>query len=91
MDSARALLIGGGMWQARLDAAKDEIKGKCPKVEVTTVLPVPCVSALYSLFVAHRFYIVYRQSPAGPVDLSFRALSGRLNFTVRRHMSETYF
>ena len=26
-----------------------------------------------------------RQSPLGPVDLSFRALSGRLKFTVRRH------
>ena len=31
------------------------------------------------------FHIVYRQSPLGPVDLSFRALSGRLKFTVRRH------
>ena len=28
---------------------------------------------------------VYRQSPVGPVDPSFRALSGRLKFTVRRH------
>ena len=27
----------------------------------------------------------YRQSPLGPVDPSFRALSGRLKFTVRRH------
>jgi len=26
-----------------------------------------------------------RQSPLGPVDPSFRALSGRLKFTVRRH------
>ena len=32
-----------------------------------------------------RLYIVYRLF--GPVDSSFRALSGRLNFTVRRHMS----
>ena len=32
-----------------------------------------------------RFYIVYRQSHLGPVDPSFRALSGRLKFTVRRH------
>ena len=32
-----------------------------------------------------RFYIVYRQSPLGSVDPSFRALSGRLKFTVRRH------
>ena len=38
-----------------------------------------------SLFVAYRFYIVYRQSPLGPVDPSFRALSGRPKFTVRRH------
>ena len=29
--------------------------------------------------------IVYRQSPLGRVDPSFRALSGRLKFTVRRH------
>ena len=33
----------------------------------------------------YRFYIEYRQSPFGPVDPSFRALSGRLKFTVRRH------
>jgi len=38
-----------------------------------------------SLFVSYRFYIVYRQSPLGPVDPSFRALSGRLKFMVRRH------
>ena len=37
------------------------------------------------LFVACRLYIVYRQSPLGPVDPSFRALSGRLKFTVRHH------
>ena len=30
-------------------------------------------------------HIVYRQSPVGPVHPSFRALSGRLNYTVRRH------
>ena len=30
-------------------------------------------------------YIVDRQSPLGPVDPSFRALSGRLKFTVRHH------
>jgi len=29
--------------------------------------------------------IVYRQSPLGPVDPSFRTLSGRPKFTVRRH------
>ena len=29
--------------------------------------------------------MVHRQSPLGPVDPSFRALSGRLKFTVRRH------
>jgi len=28
---------------------------------------------------------VYSQSLSGPVDPSFRALSGRLQFTVRRH------
>ena len=28
---------------------------------------------------------MYRQSPVGPVDPSFRALSGRLKFTARRH------
>ena len=33
------------------------------------------------LFVTYRFYIVYRQSPVGPVDHSFRALSRRLKFT----------
>ena len=38
-----------------------------------------------SLFVAYRFHIMYRQSPSGPVDPSFRALSRRLKFTVRRH------
>ena len=37
------------------------------------------------LFAAYRFYRVYRQSPQGPVDPSFRALAGRLEFTVRRH------
>ena len=31
-----------------------------------------------------RFYIVYRQSPLGPADPSFRALSGNLELTVRR-------
>ena len=30
-------------------------------------------------------FIVYCQSPLGPVDPSFRALSGRIKFTVRRH------
>ena len=34
--------------------------------------------------------IVYRQSPLGPVDPSFRALSGRLQFTVRRHKFNKY-
>jgi len=32
-------------------------------------------------------YIEYRKSYLGPVDPSFRALSGRLKFTVRRHKS----
>jgi hypothetical protein len=41
---------------------------------------------LSSLFVAYdRFFIVHRQSPLGPVDPSFRALSGRVEFLVRRH------
>ena len=41
---------------------------------------------LSGLFVAYdRFFIVHRQSPLGPVDPSFRALSGRLQFMVRRH------
>ena len=31
------------------------------------------------------FGVVYRQSRLGPVDPSFRALFGRLKFTVRRH------
>ena len=31
--------------------------------------------------------MVYRQIRLGPTDPSFRALSGRLNFTVRRHKS----
>ena len=30
-------------------------------------------------------HIVYRQGPYGTVDPSFRALPGRLGFTVRRH------
>ena len=38
-----------------------------------------------SLFVADRLYIVYLRSPLVPVDPSFRALSGRLKFTVRCH------
>lgn len=45
MESGSVFLIGRGMWQARLDAAKDEIKGKCPKVEVKTVLPAPSLRA----------------------------------------------
>ena len=28
---------------------------------------------------------MYRQSPLGPADPSFRSLSGRLKFTVRPH------
>ena len=28
---------------------------------------------------------MYRQGPSSPVDPSSRALSGRLNFTIRRH------
>jgi len=39
-----------------------------------------------SLFVACRFSIVQRHSPLlGLVDPSFQALSGRLEFTARRH------
>ena len=34
---------------------------------------------------ADRLYIVHRRSHLGPVDPSFRALSGSLKFTVRRH------
>ena len=37
------------------------------------------------LFNAHRFYIVYRQSPLAAVDPAFRALSERIKFTVLRH------
>ena len=38
------------------------------------------------LFVAYdRFFTVHLQSPLGPVDPSFRALSGRLEFMVRCH------
>ena len=44
-----------------------------------------------ALDVAYMFYIMYRQSPLGPVDLSFRALPGRLKFKVRRHDSNTDF
>ena len=43
------------------------------------------------LFWGVGFYIVYRQSLLGPVDPSFRALSGRLKFTVRRHKSNQYY
>ena len=32
-----------------------------------------------------QLFIVHRQSPLGPVDPSFRALSGRVEFLVRRH------
>ena len=39
---------------------------------------------------AYSFYIVYRQSPQGPVDPSLRALSGRLKVTVRRHKLNKY-
>jgi len=38
----------------------------------------------WPLFVADRFYIVYRQSPLCLVDPSFRALSVRLKFSVQR-------
>ena len=31
------------------------------------------------------FFIVHRQNPLGPVDPSYRALSGRVKFMVRRH------
>ena len=33
---------------------------------------------------------VYRQALSGPVDPSFRALSGRLEFTTRRHKTNEY-
>jgi hypothetical protein len=48
---------------------------------VTDPLTPPAVA----LFVALRSYIVYRQGPLGPVDPSFQALSGRIQFTFRRH------
>ena len=50
-------------------------------------MPVGCAVLVgATLFVAYdRFFIVHRQSPLGPVDISFRALSGRLKFMVRRH------
>ena len=39
-----------------------------------------------SLFVAYdRVFIIHHQSPSGPVNPSFRALSRRLKFMVRRH------
>ena len=44
------------------------------------LMPLPPLSC--SLFVANRLYIVYRQV-LGPVDPSFRALSGRLKFSNR--------
>ena len=36
------------------------------------------------LLLEYRLYIVHCQSILGPVDSSFRALSGRLKLTVRR-------
>ena len=45
----------------------------------------PHVNLLGADRLADRLYIVYRRSPLGPVDPSFRALSGRLTFTVRRN------
>ena len=39
----------------------------------------------WGLFVASRLYILCRQSPLGPVDPAFQALSRRLEFAVRRH------
>jgi len=42
-----------------------------------------CVDRRCSLVVAYRLYIVHRL--LGPVVPSFRALPGRLKFTVRRH------
>ena len=39
----------------------------------------------------YSFYTVYRQSPLGPIEPSFRALSGRLKFTVRRHQFNKEF
>ena len=41
--------------------------------------------ACQTLFVADKLYIENRPSLFGPVDPSFRALSGRLKFTVRSH------
>jgi len=50
-----------------------------PRIRLLTVY-------LSSLFVAYdRSFIVHRRSPLGPVDPSFRALSGRPKFMVRRH------
>ena len=43
------------------------------------------VIILLSNLQANRFYMVYRQSPLGPIYPSFRAFSGRLKLTVRRH------
>ena len=58
---------------------------RVPTDKVTESRLYLVIFPLCSLFVDDRFYIVYRQSPLGPVDPSFRALSGRLNFTVRQH------
>jgi hypothetical protein len=49
--------------------------------EVT--LEVSGSAVFHLVFVAYRVYIMYR--PLSPVDSSFRALTGRLKSTVRRH------
>ena len=72
-----------------MGSASQKVGGVCTHRAILTSRPEPGVQASLgtscSLFVAFRIYIVYRQSLLGPVDPSFRALSGRLKFTVRRH------
>ena len=55
----------------------------CSRRSRSTYAALPDGSGRTNLRVeAYRFNIVYRQSPEDP---SFRALSGRLKVTVRRH------
>ena len=56
-----------------------------PDTIVFSYTRYPCYGTAMSSFVANRFFIVHRQSPLGPVDPSFQALSGRLEFPVRLH------
>ena len=61
------------------------------RVKLATLPPVPPATGLVLRRDIRRSQVVHRVSSSvlGPAVPSFRALSGRLTFTFRRHKSDT--